>query len=67
MYSIADLPNIDLVYYLLPMSELDNIDILNSSIGFGNLKIMRIITVSLRIPKGEERSVLSYILGAGYD
>ena len=61
LHSIVDLPHIDLVYYFSPMSELDNLDFVNSSIGVDKLQFIRIITVSLRIPKGEERLVRSCI------
>ena len=56
-YTTADLPLIDLVYYFVPLSHVESVDGLNSSIGFTNLHIARVITISLKIPRGEETLV----------
>ena len=61
-----DLPLIDLMYYVMPMSEFNTLvfsESLNRSIGSSNLRLVRIITLSLEIPRGEvtiERNVHVY-------
>ena len=53
----AALPHVDLVYYVLPESELASLtfmESLNTSIGSSRLRLVRVITVSLEIPRGEE-------------
>ena len=53
----AALPHVDLVYYVLPESELAGLafaESLNSSVGSNGLQLIRVITLSLEIPRGEE-------------
>ena len=60
LFGLADLPYIDLVYYVLPMSQLDNfsfIESYNDSIMSNGIHLIRVITLSLEIPRGEEELV----------
>ena len=53
----AALPHVNLVYYVLPESELAGLafmETLNSSVGSSRLQLIRVITLSLDIPRGEE-------------
>ena len=56
----ADIPYVDLVYLVLPLSELDSLTFtegLNNTIVSSSLQLIRVITVSLEIPRGEEELV----------
>lgn len=53
----AALPDVDLIYYVLPESELSSLafmESLNSSVGSNGLQLIRGITLSVEIPRGEE-------------
>lgn len=61
----GDLPFVDLMYYVMPMSESDSlafIESVNSSIGSSNLRLVRIITLSLEVPTGEETIVSKFMV-----
>ena len=60
-YCSADLPYVHLVYYVLPMSALEDLAFTESHndsiIGTSQLELIRVITISLEIPHGEETLV----------